>query len=141
MMAALDGEISPEEQRELDRVLETDSEIREEWERMSRVKEVTSTMVMREPPEEVWEAVLDLGLQPDSSAGSAGSCSRWGDRPAGLRRLEAGRGCGLRDRGCLPFCRRLAILGVALGLSVLVVSVIREKLFTKSAIRTRRLQR
>ena len=55
MMAALDGEISPEEQRELDRVLETDSEFREEWERMSRVKEVTSTMVMREPPEEVWE--------------------------------------------------------------------------------------
>jgi anti-sigma factor RsiW len=130
MMAALDGEISPEEQRELDRVLETDSEVREEWERMSRVKEVTSTMVMREPPEEVWEQYwTSVYNRTERGIGwvlfSLGSIVLLGY--GAWKWAEA-----IFQTEDLPFLPKAAILGVALGLSILVVSVIREKLFTKT---------
>jgi ferric-dicitrate binding protein FerR (iron transport regulator) len=130
MMAALDGEISPEEQRELDHALETDSEVREEWERMSRVKEVTSTMVMREPPEEVWEEYwTSVYNRTERGIGwvlfSLGSIVLLGY--GAWKWAEA-----VFQTEDLPFLPKAAILGVALGLSILVVSVIREKLFTKT---------
>ena len=55
MMAALDGEISQDDQRELDHLLDGDAEIRTEWERLNRVKEVTSAMTYREPPDDLWD--------------------------------------------------------------------------------------
>ena len=54
MMAALDGEISEIDRRELGRFLEADAELQREWESMSRLKVVTNIMKFREPPEEVW---------------------------------------------------------------------------------------
>ena len=129
MMAALDGEISPEEQRELDGMLETKSEIREEWEEMNRVKEVTSAMAFREPPEEVWgEYWTSVYNRTERGIGwlllSLGSIVLLG---YGVWKwVEA-----IFQTEDLPLFLRVAILGVAFGLSVLVVSVIREKLFTK----------
>ena len=129
MMAALDGEISPEERRELDGMLETNSEIREEWEQMNRVKEVTSAMALREPPEEVWgEYWTSVYNRTERGIGwlllSLGSIvllgyGAWKWAEAVFRTED------------LPLLPKVAILGVAFGLSVLVVSVIREKLFTK----------
>ena len=55
MMAALDGELSPEERRELDGHLATDERLKSEWVQMTRVKEVTETMGYRELPEEIWD--------------------------------------------------------------------------------------
>ena len=139
MMAALDGEISPEEQCELDRVLETDSEIREEWERMNRVKEVTSTMVMREPPEEVWDDYwTSVYNRTERGIGwvllSLGSIVLLGY--GAWKWAEA-----VFQTEDLPLLPKMAILGVALGLSILVVSVIREKLFTKTRDPYKEVQR
>ena len=129
MMGALDGEISPEERRELDTMLETSSEFREEWEQMNRVKEVTSTMALREPPEEIWgEYWTSVYNRTERGIGwlllSLGSIvllgyGVWKWAEAVFRTED------------LPLLPKVAILGVAFGLSVLVVSVIREKLFTK----------
>ena len=55
MMGALDGEISRQEQQELTRLLQNDPVLEAEWQQLQRVKEVTSGMVFRKPPEETWD--------------------------------------------------------------------------------------
>ena len=62
MMAALDGEISEQEREELGRILEGDAALRREWTQLERVKEVTSTMVLGEPPEEIWDDYWRIGV-------------------------------------------------------------------------------
>lgn len=129
MMASLDGEISGDEQRELDAILEAHPEIRKEYQMMSRVKEVTGAMTYDSPPEEVWDRywtsvynkfergvgwiLISIGTAVLLAYGSW----RW---------LETVWG----DTG-LPLFIRIAILSVAAGLFVLTISVIREKLFTR----------
>jgi len=55
MMAALDDEIGVAERAELERLVATDASIGEEWKRLSRLKEATSIMAMREPTPETWD--------------------------------------------------------------------------------------
>jgi ferric-dicitrate binding protein FerR (iron transport regulator) len=55
MMAALDGECSEADRRELDAQLAQRPDLRDEWRRLSRVKEVTMSMDVARPPEEVWD--------------------------------------------------------------------------------------
>jgi len=128
MMAALDGEISPDERRELEGTLERNPEIRREWEMMSRLKEVTGAMTYKQAPEEVWDRYwtsvfnrIERGIAWILvSVGSvvllAYGAWKW---------LEVLWG----DAG-LPMLVKLAVMAVAVGLLVLAVSVIREKLFT-----------
>lgn len=54
MMAALDNECSPEERRELDRALQLDPALQREWHELQRVKELSTMINVRKPPEEVW---------------------------------------------------------------------------------------
>ncbi len=139
MMAALDGEISATERQELDQLLETDDRIRDEWERMNRVKEVTSTMAFREPPEEVWEQywtsvynrvergigwiLLSLGTIVLLAYGAW----KWMEAIAGADDL--------------PLVLKLAIFGGVVGLIILIVSVLREKLFTRRRDAYKEIQR
>lgn len=139
MMAALDGEIAADEHRELDAILERDPAIREEWERMKRVKEATGTMTFREPPEEVWDQYwTSVYSRAERGIGwillSVGSvvvaayaawhllASIWGDTE-------------------LPVFMKFAIFSIALGLIVLALSVIREKLFTHRRDTYKEIQR
>ena len=55
MMAALDGDSTPEERAALEAALGRHPELAAEYRRLQRVKEVTSTMAVRQPPEEVWD--------------------------------------------------------------------------------------
>ena len=55
MMGALDGELSDSEGTELHALIETDPSLQREWQRMQRVKKITGTVVLRSPPEEVWD--------------------------------------------------------------------------------------
>ena len=139
MMAALDGEISAAERQELDQLLETDDRIRDEWERMNRVKEVTSAMAFREPPEEVWEQywtsvykrvergigwiLLSLGTIVLLAYGAW----KWMEAIAGADDL--------------PLVLKLAIFGGVVGLIILIVSVLREKLFTRHRDAYKEIQR
>ena len=54
LMRELDGELEPAERAELERLLSDNPELREELERLSRLKEVTANMKLRNPPEEMW---------------------------------------------------------------------------------------
>ncbi len=55
MMGALDEESTPAERAALDEALERFPELAAEYERLRRVKEVTTAMRVRQPPEEIWD--------------------------------------------------------------------------------------
>jgi ferric-dicitrate binding protein FerR (iron transport regulator) len=130
MMAALDGEISGTERSELDRLLASDEALREEWERMNRVRAVTGAMSLRRPPEEVWG-------------------NYW---TSVYHRVERGVGWILASVGAIllfsyaawqvvseltsdpsvPALVKAGLLALAVGFVILFVSVLREKLFTRS---------
>ena len=128
MMAAIDGEITPADRRELDALIAKQPGLADEWRRMTRVKEVTATMRLQHPPEEVWDRYWE-------------STYRRAERGIGWILLAAGAlvlaGYGLWHAvealladTTTPVFVRAAIAATALGLLVLAVSVIREKLFT-----------
>lgn len=129
MMAAVDGEISPDERSELDRMLDQDPELRREWERMGRVKEVTRTMTYRKPPDEVWGRYW-TSVYNRFERGIGWILASIG----AVVLLGYGAWSGVEalfEDSSVPLFLRLAILAVAVGLAVLAVSVIREKLFTR----------
>lgn len=133
MMAELDGELRPDERRELDALVAADPGLAAEQARLRRVKEVTNMVTLRAPSEEVWDGY-------------------W---KGAYRRAERGLGWLLVGAGALvlgvwglwhllwnlfeslwaetdtPLPVRLAVVALALGGLVLVFSVVRERLFTR----------
>ena len=127
MMGALDGELSDTERGELNSLLDADAKLREEWQRLQNVKEVTSTMALRSPPEEVWDHYWTSVY------------SRF-ERRVGWILLSLGAivllSYGLWTAAqeiladaTLPGVVKAAVFVVVVGTVVLLVSVIREKWF------------
>jgi hypothetical protein len=139
LMSALDGELTARERRELEGLLNADSSLRDEWNRLTRVKEVTQSMSLRKPPDEVWEdywasvysrlergigwILVSIGLIVLVSYGA------W----RGVEELIADAG--------LPWFLKGAILATTVGLVVLFVSVLREKLFVRGRDPYKEIQR
>lgn len=128
MMGALDGELSDTERSELNRLLDADPKLREEWQRLQNVKEVTSTMALRSPPEEVWDHYWTSVY------------SRF-ERRVGWILLSLGAivllSYGLLTAAqeiladaTLPVVVKAAVFVAVVGTVVLLVSVAREKWFT-----------
>lgn len=128
MMAALDGEITADERAELERGLEADGELRQEWESMRRVKEVTAEMGFREPPEEIWGRYwTSVYNRAERGVGwilaSVGAIVLVGYFAwEAVQRLLA--------ETELPWGVKVAIFALALGGIILAISVAREKFFT-----------
>ena len=131
MMAALDGEISEQERQELEQILKGDAVLRREWTQLERVKEVTSTMAMSEPPEEVWDDYWREGVYKRIERGigwilvTVASLVLVG---FGLWHLV---GALLADSD-VPGFVKIALFALFMGGAVLLASVIREKLFMRS---------
>jgi anti-sigma factor RsiW len=127
MMAALDGEISPAEQQILEQSLQQNPDLQSEWREMQRVKEVTSMISVRKPPEEVWASYWAQVYARNErkvawvliSVGAVVLLS-WGLWQAVLNVLAE------LD---MPDFIKLAIGVLSVGIVILAVSVIREKLF------------
>ena len=127
LMSGLDGELPAEEREELERLLGSDTSVRAEWDRLVRLKEVTDTMKLQQPSDEVWK-------------------DYWGSVYV---RLERGIGWVLLSLGAIvlisyglwigaqeliadtemPLYLKGAILATTVGVVVLLVSIVREKLF------------
>ena len=128
MMAALDGEISPQERRELDGMLAASTQLAAEWRRLSRVKDVTAGMTLERLPEEVWDRYwrsvyrrTERGLAWILiSAGVVVLAGYW------LWHTLA----ALLTDTTLPPVIRFALFALLLGGAILLVSVARERLFT-----------
>jgi anti-sigma factor RsiW len=133
LSAYVDGELDAQDNARIEAHLAEDEETRREVEQLRRLKQVTGSLRLKEPPPEVWEdfwqsawnrgertlgwllfglAVLVLG--------------GWGVTVA-LREL-----LGTDD---LPLIVKGAVLGGVLGTAVLLVSVLRERLHKRSRTR------
>ncbi|NIL99440.1 MAG: hypothetical protein GTN89_00395 [Acidobacteria bacterium] len=129
MMAALDGELTAQDHDELERMLSGDADLSAEFERLKNVKEVTTTMTFREPPEEVWETYWEKVYNRSERAVA------WTLISAGLAILY-GWGCWhavhsiLANTG-IPWFIKFAIFAAATGGGILFISVAREKWFTR----------
>lgn len=127
MMKVLDEELDAGEHEELERLLGSDPELREEWNRLERLKEVTSNMSMRKPPEEMWAGYwtsvysrFERGLAwilVSLGAIVVGSYGAW----YGVRDLMADAD--------LPILVKWGILALIVGIVILLVSVLRHRLF------------
>ena len=133
MMAALDGEGSEADHAELNRLVAREPALREEWQRLTRVKEATTTMALREPSQETWDrywmsvynraerkvAWLLVGL----GAVVLLAYGLWHAVPALAESLF--------DATDVPVVVRGAIAALLTGAVLLIVSVVREQLTTK----------
>ncbi len=127
MMAALDNECSAADRQVLEQALEKNPALQREWRDLQRVKEVTSMVSVRKPPDEIWADYWTQVYARNErrvawvlvSLGTIVLLS-WG--------LWQGILHVLADQS-LPGFIKLAIAFLAVGLVILAVSVVREKLF------------
>jgi hypothetical protein len=129
MMAALDGEISGEDRGVLDGLLAGDATLRREFEQLQRVKEVTSTMALTEPPDEIWDDYwtsvynkVERGIGwvlVSIAAVVLVAFGLWHATEALLADAD------------VPGFVKISIFGLFLGGALLLASVAREKLFTR----------
>jgi len=123
----LDGELSPEERAAFERELAANPELAEELAALQAMKEVTSSMKLRELPDQVWERYWE---------GTYNRLERrvgWILFSVGAALLLAGGlyelALALIHNSSEPWWLRLAIGALSGGFAVLLVSVIRERFF------------
>ena len=129
MMGALDGEISRQEEQELARLLKKDPVLEAEWQQLQRVKEVTSGMVFRKPPAEVWDTYW-TGVYQRFERGIGWILVSVG----AVLLLSYGAWMGVQeflDDTTTPTIVKYGLVAVIVGLVILFVSVVREKLFVR----------
>lgn len=128
LMGALDRELSTAERREFEQLLETDAEVQAEWTRLKRVKGLTDSMEFKMPSDAIWEGYM-------------ASVYRRVERGVAWILLSVGTivlvSTGLWHLGKaifiaedLPFYVKASLLAIFVGVAILIVSVVREKIFT-----------
>lgn len=133
MMAVIDGESTNAERQELERLIAVQPGLREEWDRMSRVKEVTTTMTLQRPSQETWDhywsSVYNRAERKVAWLLALGGLVvllaywLWHVVPAIVEAL-----LGASD---IPLVVRGGIVALLTGAALLLVSVIREQLSTR----------
>lgn len=126
MMAALDDEITPEERQELDALLQRDETLRAEWQELTHVKEATSMLAYPQPPDDVWDTYwtsvynrLERGIAWILVSVGTVILAGW----AGWEVIQA-----IAADSEIPLFAKVSMLAVVLGIVILFVSVVREKL-------------
>ena len=127
LMRALDDELEPVERAEFERLLSVNPELAGEWNRLSRLKEVTANMNLRNPPEEMWAGYwtsvysrLERGLAWILVSIGAIVLGSWGSWQF-VQDLMADAD--------LPTFVKWSILALLVGLVMLLVSVLRHRVF------------
>ncbi|MBN2413514.1 hypothetical protein JXQ31_17685 [candidate division KSB1 bacterium] len=128
LMGAVDGELTAEERKEFELLLAENPEYKKEYQEYKNLKEATKEMKFKNPPAELWD-------------------SYW---LSVYNRIERGLGWILLSIGCiilltfagfhffktlifeadLPLIIKISIFSVIAGLAILLVSIVRERLFT-----------
>lgn len=139
LMSAIDGELEAGEQAELERKLAADPALKDEWERLVRLKEVTAAMRYRKPPDQLWQVYwtsvysrMERGLGWVLLSVGAIVLISYGAWKI-VQELIADTGTPLVIKG--------AILATLVGAVVLFVSVLREKLFMRGVERYKDVDR
>lgn len=127
IMASIDGELTGDERVELERLLDEQPALHAEWARFQRVKEVTGSMALRPAPEEVWRDYwASVYSRVERGIGwilfSLGA----------IVLLSYGAWTGVRELiadATMPWFVKGSLLALTVGAVVLLVSVVREKVF------------
>lgn len=129
LMRALDEELTPEEHVELEALLTDDPELRAERERLARLMEVTTEMKLRHPPEDLWDGYwhsaysrMERGIGwilVSFSVIVVGGWATWEFVTSLIADTE------------MPPLVKAGILAGSLGIVVLLVSVLRDRLFVR----------
>lgn len=134
IMTVIDGEHSPAELRELERLAAASDDVRTEWARLRRVKEATSTMAWKEPTADTWDRYwMSVYNKTERKIawllvlGGAFIIVAWGLWQAVPHLLNE-----LWNDTAVPVPVRAAIVAVLLGVILLIVSVIREQLSSRT---------
>ena len=125
MMAALDNEMSDADHNELKTLLAAAPDLEAEWRRLARVKEVTSGLTLRPLPEEMWDRYW-ASVYARAERGLAWILVSAGTIVLAAYAVWTAVRALLSDAG-EPVFVRIAIVAVALGGTILVLSVVREK--------------
>jgi hypothetical protein len=139
MMAELDGELDAAERQELNQLVAGDPELEKERKRFQRLKEVTDSMAFKPAPEEIWDSYwTSVYSRFERGVG-------WIFASIGAIILLAyGAWQGVQQLIAdteIPWFLKAAILAVVIGLVVLLVSVVREKVFLRSRQRYKDVER
>ncbi len=126
MMRALDDELTAETRAELDAHLEEQPELRAEWQRLSRAREVTMGMKLRNPPEEVWDGYW-TSVYSRVERGVGWVLVSVGAIVVGVWAVWEWIGALLADTAT-PAPVRYSMIGLFVGLLILFVSVARHRL-------------
>jgi predicted anti-sigma-YlaC factor YlaD len=127
LMGRLDGELSPEQERELDEHLQTCAECREELTGFRRMNEMAGRMRFSEPQDEVWDAYW-RGIYNRLERGvgwilvSLGAILLLGF--GAFRLVET-----LLTDPTVELVVKIGLSALLLGVVVLVVSLVRERVF------------
>lgn len=136
---ALDGELSSAEEQEFRILLRKNEDVRKEWQSMKELKEITGTMQLPHPPEETWDrywarvyARMERGLAWLLVSIGAAIVLAIAGYEAVARMLED---------ATLSLPAKLGMIALLLGAAILVVSVAREKWFTRKSDKYREVIR
>lgn len=127
IMASIDGELASGERDELERLLDAHPTLRTEWERLQRLKEVTEAMALRPAPEEVWSDYW-ASVYSRLERGIGWILFSLG----AIVLLSYGAWTGVKELvadATMPWFIKVSLLAVTIGTVVLLVSVVREKVF------------
>ena len=131
LMLALDDELESADRAEFERLISDNPELREEYNRLSRLKEVTANMKLRNPPEEMWDGYwnsvysrFERGLGWILVSIGAIVFGSWGTWQV-VRDMMADAD--------LPTFVKWSILALIVGLVMLLVSVLRHRIFVSQS--------
>jgi len=128
LTAAIDGELSGQDQAVFKQYLRQYPECQEEWQRYVKLKELTRAMQFTKPSQEVWDQYwvriynrIERGIAWIIFSIGCIILLTYG----GFKAIEA-----LIADPQLEMIVKIGLIAVIGGLAILIVSVIREKLFT-----------
>lgn len=139
LMRALDGEFDAAERAAFEALLERDDELRAEWRRLSRVREATMGLKLRNPPEEVWDGYW-TSVYSRVERGVGWLLLSVGAIVVGSWAVWRWVGDLLADT-TLPLAVRYGVLAVFFGLVILLVSVVRHRVSVSRTDPYREIQR
>ena len=126
MMKALDNELTAAEREQLDAALDGQPELRAEWDRLSRAREVTMGMELRNPPEDTWDGYW-TNVYSRVERGVGWILVSFGVIVVGGWAVWEWIGAMLEDTAT-PAVVRYSMIGLFVGIVVLMVSVTRHRL-------------
>ncbi len=126
---ALDNMLTDEERIEFNSLLASSNEYQEEWNSIKQIKEITKTMKLKNPPEEVWDKYW-LGIYSRLERGIAWILISIGTIVilifGGFKAVES-----IIQDPTLAWFLKAAILMLIAGGVFLFVSVVRERIFLR----------